>query len=175
MNKALEREEGKGRRSERTDLDKGRLLLRSTNPRLEHLLVVLRPSTDRKLGDLDGRIIDALDRSGTLVAVLVTLLDGTLCVEEVGEDGSASRKGERKQKREKTVKEERRRTHPEPTIPRVHRLHLLAIELPPQVRNDVGRVVVRNERGPSRADTVGTVDENHGENGDVPASREGSA
>ena len=56
----------------------------------------------------------------------------------------------------------------EPLEPGGHILGFLPVEHPSQVLDDLARVVVGDLGAPTGADAVGAVDEDHGDDGDVP-------
>jgi hypothetical protein len=65
-------------RDEVAYLDASLCLLGSIDPLFEHLLVILRPITDRQLGDLDSVVVDLVDDTGALELVGQDALDGAL-------------------------------------------------------------------------------------------------
>jgi hypothetical protein len=63
---------------QRTNLDESGLLLGSLDPRLERLLVALRPGANGKLRNLNRAVIDALNQARAPVAIVVGLLNRSL-------------------------------------------------------------------------------------------------
>lgn len=144
--------------NDETNLDPDRLFVGSSDPRLEHFLVILSPGADWKFRDFNCRIVDASDSTGALVSFLVSSFNRSLKFEVAGISGRLA------------FDCKRLSTHAESSIPRMHRFHLFSLDLPLQVCNDIARVVVRYERTPTSSDTVGAVDENHWKNRNVPES-----
>ena len=120
----------------------GLVLLDGLHQALQEFLVVLGPLAEWELHDLDGPLVNDVDRTGHGEGL--SLVRGRIPSHDPLDLAI------------------------EPLVPRDHRLHLLAPDVPSDVLRNVPRVVVGNAGAPARADAVRAVQQDQGQHREVP-------